>query len=426
MPGRFSQRLNEWKRQGEGFQAQKEYWDAVKAERERKAQEPTEVVAQTAEAKQVSDKANDTPHERAIREKAEPLENTFGKEVKLNKLVDDDSNGEVSKNEAALRDAEIEKIRQAGVDVVTDNESAQRVLDMANGGRQMSKKKRRALETASSSLDKRYQPTVVSSADGAKVLKELDLTIEKYNNLSNRSKNRSKTFIGDVASALNAEQKGSSSQYATFETKNGKIVTIRLANHNAKVSTFDKREEDDGISIVITANKNDGITNDGNAHIVEYFYDAITLRRAEGKPLVDIVRSIKQSLYSGEFRDTTGLAQRQEVNGDEVIRFQRVFHGSGADYDSFDFSHLWADALRMKNQTEWKNVVELMKGTSIWDDVRQQYPELETDDEMADEVLAQYSGSRGAERLRAEQERVLNSGATVEELVISSRCLSRT
>ncbi len=43
MPGRFSQRLNEWKRQGEELQAQKEYWDAVKAERERKAQEPTEV-----------------------------------------------------------------------------------------------------------------------------------------------------------------------------------------------------------------------------------------------------------------------------------------------------------------------------------------------------------------------------------------------
>ena len=143
---------------------------------------------------------------------------------------------------------------------------------MANGDIQMSKKKRRALETVSSSLDERYQPTVVSSADGAKVLKELDLTIEKYNNLSNRSNN----FIGDVASALNAERKGSSSQYATFETKNGKIVTIRLANHNAKVSTFDKRGEDDGISIVITANKNVRITNDGNAHIVGMYGQFLT------------------------------------------------------------------------------------------------------------------------------------------------------
>lgn len=43
MPGRFSQRLNEWKRQGEELQTQKAYWDAVNAERERKAQEHTEV-----------------------------------------------------------------------------------------------------------------------------------------------------------------------------------------------------------------------------------------------------------------------------------------------------------------------------------------------------------------------------------------------
>lgn len=42
---------------------------------------------------------------------------------------------------------------------------------------------------------------------------------------------------------MGAKQEGSNSQYATFETKNGRIVTIRLANHNAKVSTFDNRSE---------------------------------------------------------------------------------------------------------------------------------------------------------------------------------------
>ena len=36
--------------------------------------------------------------------------------------------------------------------------------------------------------------------------------------------------------------------------------------------------------------------------------------RLPGKPLADIVRSIKQALYSGEFEDTTGLGERQEVN----------------------------------------------------------------------------------------------------------------
>jgi hypothetical protein len=80
------------------------------------------------------------------------------------------------------------------------------------------------------------------------------------------------------------------------------------------VSNFDNREENEGISIVVSAKDNNGITNDGDAHIVEYFYDSIDLRRADGKPLAEIVKSIKQSLYSGEYKDTTGLAERQEVN----------------------------------------------------------------------------------------------------------------
>ncbi len=172
--------------------------------------------------------------------------------------------------------------------------------------------KKRALETASLESNSRSL-TVVSSAHGANVLKNIDSAIHMLENSSIQPK----TFIGDVAKALGAQRNNSKSEYATFETKNGKIVTIRLADHNAKVSNFDNHGELDGISIVVAPKKNNGLTNDGNAHVVEYYYDAIKLRRAEGKSLADIVRSIKQALYSGEFKDVTGLAERQEVNTDE-------------------------------------------------------------------------------------------------------------
>ena len=145
--------------------------------------------------------------------------------------------------------------------------------------------------------------------------------------------------MGDVARAIGAREKGSSSQYATFETKNGTVVTIRLANHNAKVSNFDNAGKDNAISIVITRKPNKGMTNDGTAHIVEFYYPETALQRADGKPLSEIVRSIKQALYSGEFKDTTGIAERQEVNGD-VVREHRVYHGSGADFEAFDHSHM--------------------------------------------------------------------------------------
>lgn len=186
--------------------------------------------------------------------------------------------------------------------------------------------KKRALETVSVTSNEVHQPTVVSSADGAKIVNNLD----NLSNQLNNSSNRPTSFIGDVAKAIGAKQYGSGSQYATFETKNGQEVTIRLSNHNAKVSNFDNHGESDGISIVVSPKKNKGLINDGNAHIVEYFYDAIKLRRAEGKPLAEIVRSIQQSLFSGEFKDRTGLAERQEVNESEVsqIRFQKPLGSS--------------------------------------------------------------------------------------------------
>lgn len=221
--------------------------------------------------------------------------------------------------DTAARDALVQTLRDAGIEVNTDAAEGQRVLDEANDAR-LSAKRKRALETVSVSRDEKHQPTVVSSADGAKVLKELDNATEKYENQSNRPN----TFIGDIAKALGAERYGSSSEYATFETKNGQVVTIRLADHNAHTSGFDYSGRDNGISIVITPKENAGITNDGKAHVVEYFYDSIKLRRADGKPLADIVRSIKQALFSGEFNDTTGLAERQEVNEGDAARYQFV------------------------------------------------------------------------------------------------------
>ena len=63
--------------------------------------------------------------------------------------------------------------------------------------------KKRALETVSSSRDERYQQTVVSSADGAKILNNLDKLVSDY---EENEKTLEKTFIGTVANALGAER----------------------------------------------------------------------------------------------------------------------------------------------------------------------------------------------------------------------------
>ena len=135
------------------------------------------------------------------------------------------------------------------------------------------------------------------------------------------------------------------------------------------------------------------------------------------------------------------------------IREHRVYHGSGvrffrtsngeaygftvggkiyidpriatAETPIHEYAHLWATAMREGNPTEWKNIVGLMKGTSVWAEVQKLYPELKDDDDIADEVLATFSGRRGAERLRAEQQKIMQSNGSVFEKAAAVGALAR-
>lgn len=153
--------------------------------------------------------------------------------------------------------------------------------------------------------------TVVSSADGTKVLKDLDSTIEEY---KNKTSNRQKTFIGDLSRALKLRNNGNNSNYGTFTTVNGETMEIRVSDHNVSTKNMADAGKLDGISIVVTHKPNKGIKNDGDAHIVEFYYNTQKLQKELGQPYVEILKSVKQALYSGEYKDNTGLAEVQEVN----------------------------------------------------------------------------------------------------------------
>lgn len=142
-----------------------------------------------------------------------------------------------------------------------------------------------------------------------------------------------------------------------------------------------------------------------------------------------------------------------EADTAPIIREHRVYHGSGirffrtsngeaygftvggkiyidpriatAETPIHEYAHLWATAMREGNPTEWKNIVGLMKGTSVWAEVQKLYPELKNDDDIADEVLATFSGRRGAERLRAEQQKIMQSNGSVFEKAAAVGALAR-
>ena len=90
-----------------------------------------------------------------------------------------------------------------------------------------------------------------------------------------------------------------------------------------------------------------------------------------------------------------------------------------------EYAHLWATALKTCNPNEWQNVVSLMKGTSVWNEVKKLYPELKSDDEIADEVLATYSGRRGAERLREEMKKAAAEKGNIYDKAAAVNTLQR-
>ena len=111
--------------------------------------------------------------------------------------------------ERELRDNLVERMRKGGLDVVTDSEEMQRVIDRLNGRGRLNGKQKSALETAMIAAEATNNATVISSADGT-ILEHLQ-----------------------------------------------QIMRIMRARE---------------LSIVISSHKNKGLHNDGNAHIIEYSY----------------------------------------------------------------------------------------------------------------------------------------------------------
>lgn len=253
--------------------------------------------------------------------------------------------------------------------------------------------------------------SVVSSEDGAKVLKNIETAKEKYKNEKINSKNIVST-LGKIIGST----KENGSQYARFETVNGQIITIRISDHNANVSNFDNNKEEEGISIVISRKPNNGITNDGTAHVIEFFYSDKKLNQAPGTPIADILQSLEQTLYSGEYKDTTGIAEVEEVNGIELLRNpingtilgyaqgNRIVltrEGMNPETMVHEYTHIWAKAMQRKNRAGWENIKQIFRESPLWNDVVNDpnYQGLKTDDAICSEVLARYSGKYGAERL---------------------------
>ena len=387
------------------------------------AQYPTEQELSDSKDSELSQKSKEDAEEN----KKPRLEKSEGKASK------------VSAMDALLRDALADVMRESGIEVITDNNEVQRVLDRENKKTPLIGQPNRANEKptsgsvlASIRRDSSSNPTTSKQAS-AKVKNDTQSAKNKIKKYFNGDFLISKTDVNkafaDFGKMFAMQDKGGS-RYSILQTNSGKTIAIRISNHTAKGDNFKQDNADSNLSIVIEQYKYDNAT-DSN---VEYTEVTIPYEAYRNKPteVIDaIVNGVNDTLADKEFSLSSELGTVEKKGGEQAntgnknVRFFRTANGeaygftvdgkvyldpkiAGAETAIHEYTHLWATALKNANPKEWSNIVSLMKGTPLWDKVASEYPELTTDDELADEVLAHYSGKRGAERLRKEAESIAN------------------
>ena len=433
------------------------------------------------------------------------LELFHKKELRLHKSS---GIGNVSIQEAALRDALIDKLREAGIEVITDVEEAQRVLDEANGNdiRQqkttidavieardneyleavrngdLDKAQRMVVEAAKLkgyNSGSQYQGTSAFNGaapwgngyfltkeerkeawdndeyDGDQTLGDYihrGIDVMNFNLIALDPRHyraadpMHKEAIDNVRNAIQKKSK-TITMYRSVPSdvkegsfRNGDWVTPSRAYavENAKVHGWG-----DNFNIIEQKVPVDEIWWDGN-DIAEWGYgreedfvndkDFAYKNTKNNRKLLDAVtyddngNVIPLSKRFNEsksdirfFRTADGNAYGFTVGG-KIYIDQRI---ATADTPIHEYAHLWASAMQKLNPNEWANIVKLMKGTPIWEEVKRNYPELTTDNEIADEVLAFYSGSRGAERLSEEHTKILKGNGNVVKKVKAINAIKR-
>lgn len=223
------------------------------------------------------------------------------------------------------------------------------------------------------------------------------------------------------------------SDYVRFIDINGSKTVLRLSDHsgNARNIIITGKKSEKGISLVIKAPSS--IEHDRKfranswAKVTEYVYDNPDRNR-----LHNIGRGIFELLDRGVYID---LADANEINvSPRKNGLKKLMTPDGKllgatwrgkiylspDAKGFEppvheYTHLWAGALQDRNYKEWRNVVSMMKESNIWNEVRDLHTELLATDDIAEEVLATYSGRRGSERLESKFKSISDSNAGISE-----------
>ena len=259
-----------------------------------------------------------------------------------------------------------------------------------------------------------------------------DEWVDRYNKLVNTIKNDYPVFYFETKFmrpyGLDEFEK------AIVPKDTPKDVVDALKKAGIDVRTYESKEDREKVTMDAVHGSDDILFHRGDTSAKEPTHEEVVLRDAVIDKLrgngMDVITDTDegQSVLDSEnrnakfFRTPDGEAYGYTIGG-KIYIDPRI---ANSDTPIHEYSHLWSEAVRNSNPEEWENIVNLMKGVKpIWDKVKTEYPDLKTDSEIADEVLAHYSGKRGAERLRQEYEAIADGDGSITDKAKAMTALQR-
>ena len=328
----------------------------------------------------------------------------------------------VSEQENALRDAVVGVMREAGVEVSTDWEEGQRVLDEANGRlmddvkRMGTSTRKRQTEIAKTFTDteisnEQRQVVDVFSGNVDKTSVKLTDKSDKERNIIFRQGNERKAGVRhSVFRHYQTNANGFTSEevamipeiIANGDRKQDKGVRVSYRYEKggiAYIVTTEVKGKDELFTNFYTNRKpstvEQGTSNTENRHV----QPQLTASDAKVRQNSETTKDSEIKFFRSGGDETYGFTYKGKIYIDPRI--------ATSETPVHEYTHLWAEMKRKSAPDEWNDIKNILLNDKIVqpfiDKVKRDYPELSVsgrEDDFVEEVLSQFSGRRGAERLR--------------------------
>jgi hypothetical protein len=328
--------------------------------------------------------------------------------------------GETSTYNDAIRDELVNTMRDAGIEVVTDEAEGQAVLDAARAGEAQMQRAYHGTDADFEAFDHSHmgegaggqaygwgsyfteEEGVARSYAGGGFVYEAELPDDTGSNYLHFESKPSNKDIARVKREL-VEYILRNDEEGMYDYPQGKDDLTQEVDDAGEPTTWR--------DLYGTVSSHLGSDKEASAFFHSIGYVGIQYNSSETdggkKNLVifdesDIAIQSKVRLFKTSSGEAYGFVKDGKIYLD-------LKHAT-AETAIHEYTHLWASALRRVNPRAWKSIRKQLKGFELWANIESRYPELKGDeDALADEVLAQYSGKRGAQRIEEEMQKEDNA-----------------